>query len=119
MSAIQLDANKFKEDVVAEGTAGKTLKTTIAQYELGGDNYLSVMTVQQKYLENKLNRIKSQATRYNDTAGLFQALGGGWWDMPVLPKPKVFSTQKLPKPKGFSMQKLPQPKELSTWRTKS
>ena len=27
-----------------------------------------------------LNRVIAQAVRYSDTAALFQALGGGWWN---------------------------------------
>jgi outer membrane protein TolC len=26
--------------------------------------------------------VQAQANRYADTAGLFQALGGGWWNRP-------------------------------------
>jgi len=27
-----------------------------------------------------VSRIKAQATRFTDTAALFQSLGGGWWN---------------------------------------
>ena len=27
-----------------------------------------------------INRIQAQAVRFSDTAALFQALGGGWWN---------------------------------------
>jgi len=27
-----------------------------------------------------INRVQAQAGRYADTAALFQALGGGWWN---------------------------------------
>ena len=27
-----------------------------------------------------INRLRAQAARYSDTAALFQALGGGWWN---------------------------------------
>ena len=27
-----------------------------------------------------INRVKAQGARYSDTAALFQALGGGWWN---------------------------------------
>jgi outer membrane protein TolC len=30
-------------------------------------------------MTTRLARIQAQAARYNDTAALFQALGGGWW----------------------------------------
>jgi outer membrane protein TolC len=30
--------------------------------------------------------VQAQANRYADTAALFQALGGGWWNRPDLPQ---------------------------------
>ena len=41
--------------------------------------YANVINAQQSYLNARVSRIKSQATRFTDTAALFQALGGGWW----------------------------------------
>ena len=32
------------------------------------------------YQQALLNRVQAQANRYTDTAALFQALGGGWWN---------------------------------------
>ena len=37
---------------------------------------LSELTYQQALL----NRVQAQAARFTDTAALFQALGGGWWN---------------------------------------
>jgi len=34
------------------------------------------------YLQAELALVQAQANRYSDTAGLFQALGGGWWNRP-------------------------------------
>ena len=33
--------------------------------------------------------VQAQATRYADTAALFQALGGGWWNRPDLAPTKT------------------------------
>ena len=30
--------------------------------------------------------MQAQAARFSDTAALFQALGGGWWNRPVADK---------------------------------
>lgn len=95
LNSIEIDAHKFKADVYAESSSKQTLDITFARYKLGGDNYIDVMTAQQKYLQNKLNRIISQASRYNDTADLYKALGGGWWSMPVLPEPRQLSMRRL------------------------
>ncbi|MGO9171223.1 MAG: hypothetical protein ACLP7P_04570, partial [Rhodomicrobium sp.] len=37
------------------------------------------------YLQASLVVIQAQANRYADTAGLFQALGGGWWNREAPP----------------------------------
>jgi outer membrane protein TolC len=31
------------------------------------------------YQQALVTRVQAQATRYGDTAALYQALGGGWW----------------------------------------
>lgn len=84
LRAIQFDAAEFKAQVNAEITAKKTLNTATRRYQLGGQNYLTVLNSQQHYLEIKINRIQAQAARYTDTAALFQALGGGWWNQTLI-----------------------------------
>ena len=32
------------------------------------------------YQQALLDRVQAQAARFTDTAALFQALGGGWWN---------------------------------------
>ena len=34
---------------------------------------------EQAYQQALATRVQAQATRYGDTAALYQALGGGWW----------------------------------------
>ena len=43
-------------------------------------SHLMYLDAQRQYLQATLERTKSQADRYADTAALFQALGGGWWN---------------------------------------
>jgi outer membrane protein TolC len=38
------------------------------------------LNAQQQYQQTKLILIQAEAARYTDTAALFQALGGGWWN---------------------------------------
>jgi outer membrane protein TolC len=35
--------------------------------------------------------VQAQANRYSDTAGLFQAVGGGWWNRTEEPRYEQFS----------------------------
>jgi len=47
---------------------------------LGAVSYLSLLIAQRDYQKTRMNLIAAQAQRYADTAALFQALGGGWWN---------------------------------------
>jgi len=79
LRALESDAKELKAQKRAETAAYATLRLTKAQYRLGGVDYLSVLTAEQQYQQSLVNRIQAQASRYADTAALFQALGGGWW----------------------------------------
>jgi len=48
--------------------------------ELGSVGYLALLNAEQTYQQAVLNLAQAQANRYADTAALFQALGGGWWN---------------------------------------
>jgi outer membrane protein TolC len=56
------------------------LRLAERQYQLGGLNYLLLLNAQQTYQTAVINRLRAQSARYTDTAALFQALGGGWWN---------------------------------------
>ena len=40
----------------------------------------AVLTAQQTETQARINLVQTQASRFSDTAALFQALGGGWWN---------------------------------------
>jgi outer membrane protein TolC len=48
--------------------------------ELGDTTYIFVLTAELAYQQAALLRVQAQAARFTDTAALFQALGGGWWN---------------------------------------
>ena len=80
LRSVQADAEGLSAAVAAEETAAASLNLVQQQYQLGSVNYLSLLTAQQTYQTAVINRVKAQAVRYSDTAALFQALGGGWWN---------------------------------------
>lgn len=86
LRALQADADALREQVAAEQTAAASLRLSEQQYQLGGVSYLILLNAQQTYQTAVINRLKAQAARYSDTAALFQALGGGWWNRDV-PEP--------------------------------
>ncbi|OAF06289.1 efflux transporter outer membrane subunit [Bradyrhizobium neotropicale] len=80
LRAIQFDAATLKAQAEAEKAASDSLSMSIEQFKTGAVPYANVITAQQSYLNARITRIKAQAARFSDTAALFQALGGGWWN---------------------------------------
>jgi NodT family efflux transporter outer membrane factor (OMF) lipoprotein len=80
LRSVQADAEGLRTAVASEETAAASLNLVQQQYQLGAVNYLNLLTAQQTYQTAVINRVKAQAVRYSDTAALFQALGGGWWN---------------------------------------
>ncbi|MGB6177235.1 MAG: TolC family protein [Methylocella sp.] len=77
---MQADARALKAAVKAGDAASKSLDIVRKQAQLGQVNSLAVLNAQQTYLTALLARVQAQAHRYADTAALFQAFGGGWWN---------------------------------------
>lgn len=80
LRAIEADAKELKAQKKAETAALGSLNLTRKQFKLGAINYISLLNAEQQYQQIVINRIQAEAARYNDTAALFQALGGGWWN---------------------------------------
>jgi NodT family efflux transporter outer membrane factor (OMF) lipoprotein len=80
LRALEADADAVKAALAAERAAFQSLEITRRQVQLGAANYLALLNAQQTYLQAKIVLIQAQAGRFADTAALFQALGGGWWN---------------------------------------
>jgi NodT family efflux transporter outer membrane factor (OMF) lipoprotein len=78
--ALQGDADALAAQSLAERSAADSLTTVQAQYKSGAASYVQVLTAQQTYQTAAVALVKARAQRYADTAALFQALGGGWWN---------------------------------------
>ena len=79
LRALESDATTLSAQADAELSARETLDLTQHQYQLGGASSLALLIAQQQYQLARLALAAAQGTRYADTAALFQALGGGWW----------------------------------------
>lgn len=86
LNALQQDADALKTAAAAKDAAAVTLDLTKKQYQTGYVNYLGLLNAEQSYQQALINLVQAQANRYADTAALFQALGGGWWNRPDIPK---------------------------------
>lgn len=84
LAALQTDATALKTAMTAAKAAQVTLNLTRQQSEAGYSSYLQLLAAEQAYQQTQLNLVQAQATRFADTAALFQALGGGWWHRPEL-----------------------------------
>lgn len=80
LHALQGDADALAAEALAQNTAAESLKLVQAQFKSGAASYLQVLTSEQSYQSATVALIKARAQRYADTAALFQALGGGWWN---------------------------------------
>jgi NodT family efflux transporter outer membrane factor (OMF) lipoprotein len=84
LSALEFDAVGLKTQDAAVKAASDTLELTQMQYKLGVVSYLPLLIAERNYHQTRITQIIAQTRRYTDTAALFQALGGGWWNRPNL-----------------------------------
>ena len=80
LRALETGAQALKSASDAEHYAYETLDLVQQQYKLGTASYLAVLYYQNQYQQAKVKSVAAQATRFSDTAALFAALGGGWWN---------------------------------------
>ncbi len=59
-----------------------------ARFRSGVDSYLTVLSAQQDLYNAQQNLIQSQYSRLFNLINLYQALGGGWQEQTVQPKPE-------------------------------
>ena len=70
----------LKAQAEAEAAARDTLDLAKKQFRFGATSYLSLLNAQRQYQQARILLVQAQAARFADTAALFQALGGGWWN---------------------------------------
>ena len=80
LRALDTDADALQAQAQAEALAAESLKLATSQYQLGAISYLVLLDAQRTYQQSHINLVQAQAARYADTAALFHALGGGWWN---------------------------------------
>jgi NodT family efflux transporter outer membrane factor (OMF) lipoprotein len=80
LRALQADADALDASATAERAAKKTFDLAQKQRALGTISLVTVLNAEQAYNTAALSSVQARANRYADTAALFQALGGGWWN---------------------------------------
>jgi NodT family efflux transporter outer membrane factor (OMF) lipoprotein len=85
LTALRTDADALQKAVAAESASKRTLTITQARQQLGDINILAVLVAQQLYQQALITLVQARAARFADTAALYQALGGGWWNRMDVP----------------------------------
>ena len=80
LQALQADAAALKAAAASERSAAESLAIAKRQLALGQVSGVAVLNAEQTDQQAVLARVQAQAARLQDTAALFQALGGGWWN---------------------------------------
>jgi len=94
LRAIDNDAQALQARTEAAHQAETTYNIASRRFNAGGISQLALLDAQRQQLQTMLDRTTSSANRYADSASLFQALGGGWWNGPqpnttgIAPTPK-------------------------------
>jgi NodT family efflux transporter outer membrane factor (OMF) lipoprotein len=78
--ALELDAKSLKAQSESYAAAKDTLELTQKQFQFGAISYLSLLNAERQYQQARISLVQAQAVRFADSAALFQALGGGWWN---------------------------------------
>ncbi|MBV9828765.1 MAG: efflux transporter outer membrane subunit [Alphaproteobacteria bacterium] len=85
LAAVHSDADALTKAVAARQAAATSLAIAKRQLALGAVNSLALLTAENADAQARNALVIAQAARFSDTAALFQALGGGWWNRPTAP----------------------------------
>jgi NodT family efflux transporter outer membrane factor (OMF) lipoprotein len=85
LKALEHDAQALQAQADSQGAAGEALKLVQVNYRAGLAAYLDVWAADVQFHQASLGYLQAVAQRYQDTVGLFVALGGGWWNAPRPP----------------------------------
>ena len=80
LRALQSDAEALNAQVASERAADDSLQLSRQQFQLGAISYTALLDAERTAQQARLGLVQAQAARFADTAALFQALGGGWWN---------------------------------------
>jgi len=80
LHALESDAESLNARRDAEKAASESLALTQAQFKAGAVGTAELLIAEQSEQQAKAAFVQAKAQRYADTAALFAALGGGWWN---------------------------------------
>jgi NodT family efflux transporter outer membrane factor (OMF) lipoprotein len=89
LRALQNDADALKAAGDFERAAKVSRDLAQQQFTAGNISFIVLLNAQQTYQQARIALVQAQANRLSDTAVLFQALGGGWWNRDELVERKL------------------------------
>ena len=93
LTALKTDAVALEKAIASERAASRSLEITRERLRLGDIGFLALLNAQTTYQQALISLVQARANRLADTAALFLALGGGWWNKPyALPEKPVTIT---------------------------
>ncbi|HEX4050134.1 MAG TPA: efflux transporter outer membrane subunit [Steroidobacteraceae bacterium] len=85
--ALQQDAQGLQAAAAAARATSRTLDLSQLQLRHGYIGVFELLAAEQGYQQAQTALAQAEANRFVDTAALYQALGGGWWQDPELNTP--------------------------------
>jgi NodT family efflux transporter outer membrane factor (OMF) lipoprotein len=82
LQALDHDGQGYAAHNIALNAARANRDLALQQYRAGKYTELQVLTAEQQYQDAALTEVQADVQRFTDTAALFRALGGGWWNAP-------------------------------------
>jgi NodT family efflux transporter outer membrane factor (OMF) lipoprotein len=82
LQSLQHDGEGYAAHTTALAAARSNRDLALEQYRAGKYTELQVLTAEQQYEQAALTEVQADVQRFTDTATLFRALGGGWWNAP-------------------------------------
>ena len=80
LRAIEHDAETLQLRSEAESAAESNYRIASERYKTGGISEIMLLDAERQSLEASLSQSMATADRFRDSATLFEALGGGWWN---------------------------------------
>lgn len=82
LRALENDAHSLRIQQQSAQYASQASKLVNLRYQAGKASYLDLLNAQRQDQQTRIALVQAQVQRYQDTAVLFTALGGGWWQSP-------------------------------------
>jgi NodT family efflux transporter outer membrane factor (OMF) lipoprotein len=80
LTSINHDAQTLTARSEAAAAGDSSYQIAQGRYQAGGISELTLLEAERQSLQAELDLTSAAAARYADSATLFEALGGGWWN---------------------------------------